>query len=62
MSKRATEHNMRLSDTLLDLVSALSFGGTVLTASPDNHIQVNAAITLFLSAVQSWQLTGQVGG
>jgi hypothetical protein len=55
MSKRAIEHNMRLSDTLSELVSALSFGGTVLQASSTNHDQVNAAITLVLSAVQTFR-------
>ena len=52
MSKRAIEHNMRLADVLTDLVASLSFGGQVLQATSTNHVQVNGAISLVLSAVQ----------
>ena len=52
MSKRAVEHNMRMSDVLSDLVASLSCGGQVLMASSTNMVQVNGAISLVLSAVQ----------
>jgi hypothetical protein len=49
MSKRAIEHIMRLSDLLSDVVSSLSFGGTVLQATSTNYDQVNGAISSVLT-------------
>ena len=43
---------MRLADVVSDMVSSLSFGGQVLQATPTNHVQVNGAISLVLSAAQ----------
>ena len=51
MSKRAVEFTLRLDDSLDDVAAALSVGDVPLQASPDNLLQVNAAIQLVLQAV-----------
>ena len=53
MSKRAIEHNMPLTDILADLVDAVSFGGHAINATASNLPQVNRAVSLVSSGIQS---------
>ena len=53
MSKRAVELNMRLAGIVTDLVDAISFGGHVIHATASSLPQMNRAVSLVLTAVQS---------
>ena len=57
MSKHAVEHNIHLADIVTDLVDAISFGGQVIHATASNLPQMNKAVVLLLSAVQSLRIS-----
>ena len=52
MSKRAIEHDMRLGDSVENIVQSLVFGNTIIQANPSNCDQINHIIGLILSSVQ----------
>ena len=52
MSKRAVEHDLRMSDSVESIVQALVFNNTIIQATPHNFVQINHCISLVLSSVQ----------
>jgi hypothetical protein len=52
MSKRSVEHDMRLSDSVESIVSAMVHGNTVVQATPHNYAEINQIFDLILSSVQ----------